>query len=60
VLSKWFRFVKSVSASMLGIQSQKSYEEDFAEQSVLPFIVTGIILVVLFILSLILLVNFLV
>ncbi|MFT6084953.1 MAG: hypothetical protein ACI9UD_000113 [Glaciecola sp.] len=45
---------------MLGIQSQKSYEEDFAEQSVLPFIVTGIILVVLFILSLILLVNFLV
>ncbi|MFT4731082.1 MAG: hypothetical protein ACI89W_000085 [Gammaproteobacteria bacterium] len=45
---------------MLGIQSQKSYEEDFTEQSVLPFIVTGVILVVLFILSLILLVSFLV
>jgi len=45
---------------MLGVQSQKSYEEDFTEQSVLPFVVTGIILVLVFILSLVLLVNFLV
>ena len=45
---------------MMGVQSQKNYEEDFAEQSVVPFVVTGIILVILFILSLVLLVNFLV
>lgn len=45
---------------MLGIQSQKSYEEDFTEQSAVPFIVTGIVLVVAFVVSLILLVNFLV
>jgi len=45
---------------MLGVQSQKNYEEDFTEQSVVPFVVTGIILVILFILSLVLLVNFLV
>lgn len=60
VIKNWFRLVKSVTASMMGIQSQKNYEEDFAEQSVVPFVVTGIILVILFILSLVLLVNFLV
>lgn len=60
MLKKWFRLIKSVSASMLGIQSQKSYEEDFTEQSAVPFIVTGIVLVVAFVVSLILLVNFLV
>jgi hypothetical protein len=45
---------------MLGIQSQKSYEEDFTEQSAVPFIVTGIVLVIVFVMSLILLVSFLV
>jgi hypothetical protein len=60
VLKKWFRLVKSVSASMLGVQSQKSYEEDFTEQSAVPFVVTGIVLVIVFVVSLILLVSFLV
>ncbi|WP_226988961.1 DUF2970 domain-containing protein [Brumicola pallidula] len=60
MLKKWFRLIKSVSASMLGVQSQKSYEEDFTEQSPVPFIVTGIVLVILFVVSLVLLVNFLV
>lgn len=59
-IKKLLRLVKSVTASMMGVQSQKNYEEDFAEQSVIPFVVTGIILVILFILSLVLLVNFLV
>ncbi|WP_255409454.1 DUF2970 domain-containing protein [Glaciecola sp. 33A] len=60
MLKKWFRLVKSVSASMLGVQSQKSYEEDFTEQSAVPFVVTGIVLVIVFVVSLILLVSFLV
>ncbi|MBF7073767.1 DUF2970 domain-containing protein [Glaciecola sp. MH2013] len=51
--------VKSVLASFLGVQSQKKYEEDFAEPSPLPFIITGVVLVLLFVLSLILLVNLL-
>jgi hypothetical protein len=45
---------------MLGVQSQKSYEEDFTGQSAVPFIVTGIVLVIVFVVSLILLVSFLV
>lgn len=60
MLRKWFRLVQSVSASMLGVQSQKNYEQDFTEKSVVPFIVTGVVLVILFILSLVLLVNILV
>lgn len=60
MLRKWFRLVQSVFASMLGVQSQKNYEQDFTEKSVVPFIVTGVVLVILFILSLVLLVNILV
>ena len=45
---------------MLGVQSQKNYEDDFSERSVVPFIITGIVLVALFILSLVILVNMLV
>lgn len=60
MLKKYFRLVKSVLASMLGVQSQKNYEDDFAQTSPVPFILTGIVLVVLFILGLVLLVNVLV
>lgn len=45
---------------MLGVQSQKNYEEDFAEQSALPFIITGIVIVVVFVITLILIVNLMV
>ena len=44
---------------MLGVQSQENYESDFAERSALPYIITGIVMVVLFVVSLIVLVNFL-
>jgi hypothetical protein len=45
---------------MLGVQSQRNYEEDFTESSPIPFIITGVILVIVFILALVLLVNTLV
>ena len=54
------KIVKSVAASMLGVQSQKNYEEDFSEQSALPFIITGIVMVVIFVISLVVFVNILV
>ncbi|MFQ3248561.1 DUF2970 domain-containing protein [Glaciecola sp.] len=60
MLNKCFRLLKSVSASMLGVQSQRNYEEDFTESSPIPFIITGVILVIVFILALVLLVNTLV
>lgn len=51
--------IKSVLASMLGVQTQQNYENDFAEKSAMPYIITGIVMVVLFVVSLVLLVNFL-
>jgi hypothetical protein len=60
MIRKWFRFIKSVSASFLGVQSEKNYQEDFTESSALPFIITGIVLVTVLILGLVLLVNLLV
>lgn len=60
MLKKWMKVIKSVAASMLGVQSQKNYEEDFSEQSALPFIITGIVLVVIFVISLVVFVNILV
>lgn len=58
-MKKMFGVIKSVLASMLGVQSQQNYENDFAERSALPYIITGIVIVVLFVISLIVLVNFL-
>jgi hypothetical protein len=60
ILKKWLKLIKSVSASMMGVQSQKNYEDDFSEQSVLPFVITGVIIVVIFVVSLVVFVNILV
>ena len=50
----------SVLASAFGVQSQANYQRDFTQTSVLPFIITGVILVLLLIVSLVLLVNWLI
>jgi len=61
MIKKWLGVVKSVAASLMGIQSQQNYEEDFnTAQSVVPFVITGIVLVALFVFSLIMLVSFLI
>ena len=58
-MKKILGVIKSVLASMLGVQSQQNYEHDFAERSAIPYIITGIVIVVLFVVSLVVLVNFL-
>ncbi len=57
--SLWQVF-RAVSASMFGVQSAKNYQADFATGSVMPFVIVGIICVVIFVLSLVMLVNYLV
>lgn len=52
-----FQVIKAVSASMLGVQSQKNYQADFKTNSVVPFLIVGVVFVVLFILGLVLLVD---
>lgn len=52
--------VKSVAASAFGVQSGKNRERDFQQQSIMPYIVVGVIFVLLFIVGLIALVSYIV
>ncbi|WP_394212504.1 DUF2970 domain-containing protein [Enterovibrio calviensis] len=45
--------VKSVFAAMLGVQSDKNRQRDFKQSSMLPYILVGVVFVVLFVMGLI-------
>lgn len=47
----------SIAGALLGVQSSKRHAQDFASQSPLPYIIGGIVGVVLFVLLLWLLVS---
>lgn len=53
----FFQVLGSVLAGALGVQSSKNRQRDFAQNSFVPFIVGGIIFTVLFVGSIVLLVN---
>ncbi|GMU45712.1 MAG: hypothetical protein AMXMBFR26_04940 [Porticoccaceae bacterium] len=53
----FFAIVLSTLAAAIGVQSSKNRERDFAQGSPLPFIAAGIIFTVLFILTVITVVN---
>lgn len=53
----WTQIVLSVLASAFGVQSHANYKRDFSQTTVLPFILVGVVLVVLLIISLIVLVS---
>ncbi len=50
----------SVLASFFGVQSQLNYQRDFQNQSVVPYVVVGVLMVAILVLSLALLVSWLV
>ena len=43
--------IRSVAASMIGVQSSKKHEEDFTRGKASSYIITGIIATVLFVLA---------
>lgn len=49
--------VRSVGAAMLGVQSRTRAEEDFTSPSIVPYVIVGIIFVVIFVTTLIIIVN---
>lgn len=51
------RVVLSILAAFFGVQSEANRRRDFADASPIPYIVTGIVGVVLFVLTLIWIVN---
>jgi|TARA_B100000780_G_scaffold277383_2_gene247948 uncharacterized membrane protein len=55
----FLKVVQSVLASAFGVQSQQKYQQDFSQTAIAPYIVVGIIFVVLLVLGLIGLVNWL-
>jgi hypothetical protein len=59
-INNLWQVVKSVAASAIGVQSNKNREHDFEQKSPLPYIVVGVVFVMLFIMSILLVVNSLV
>ncbi len=53
-----FKVILSVLAAMFGVQSSKNRERDFAKGRPAAYIIVGIIMTVLFILTLVLVVKF--
>ncbi|TDF36648.1 DUF2970 domain-containing protein [Alteromonadaceae bacterium M269] len=49
--SLW-QVIKSVSASMFGVQSEKNRQLDFAQTSIVPYVVVGVIFVAVLVVSL--------
>ncbi|WP_438864377.1 DUF2970 domain-containing protein [Neptunicella sp.] len=52
-MKKWWRVIKSVAASAVGVQSEANRRYDFEQKSIVPYIVVGVIFVMLFIASII-------
>ncbi len=48
---EYFKIAKSVLSAMIGVQKKKNLEEDFSQHSAMPFIIVGIIMVLVFLVS---------
>jgi hypothetical protein len=55
--SLW-QVVKSVAASAMGVQSDVNYNRDFEQSSFVPFLLVGIVFVIIFVVTLIAIVKF--
>ena len=49
--------IVSTLAAAIGVQSKKNLEQDFSQSSFLPFIIAGVLFTVVFVLTLVLIVN---
>ncbi|WP_246587709.1 DUF2970 domain-containing protein [Alteromonas lipotrueiana] len=56
-LGHWMAVVMSVLASLFGVQSQKNYQRDFSQSSILPYIIVGVVMVILLVVMLFFLVR---
>ncbi|MGB0893168.1 MAG: DUF2970 domain-containing protein [Parashewanella sp.] len=57
MFNKFWQVFTSTLAAFFGVQSNKNREQDFSEESPIPFIVMGIVLAILLVLSLLLVVR---
>ena len=47
----FFKAIKSVMAAFIGVQKKKNLEDDFTKKSATPFIVAGILMAIIFVVS---------
>jgi len=45
------KIIKSVLSAMIGVQKKKNLEEDFSQKSAMPFIIVGITMTLVFLLT---------
>jgi hypothetical protein len=48
---EFFNAIKSVMAAFVGVQKKKNLEEDFTKKSATPFIVAGVLMAIVFVVS---------
>jgi len=58
-MKHWLAIIQSVLAAFIGVQKEEKRREDFNANSPWPFIATGIVMTLLFVLLLVLLVRWL-
>lgn len=56
-LKRALQVIRSVGAAMLGVQSHSRAEDDFTSSSIVPYVIVGIIFVILFVATLVTIVN---
>ena len=48
----------SVLASAFGVQSHRNYQRDFGQSSIVPYVIVGVVFVVIFVVALMVLVTY--
>ncbi|PWQ98949.1 DUF2970 domain-containing protein [Leucothrix arctica] len=48
---EFFNAIKSVMAAFVGVQKKKNLEDDFTKKSATPFIVAGVLMAIIFVVS---------
>ena len=56
-IKEFWQVLLSVAASMFGVQSHQNYQRDFQKSSFIPFLIVGILFVVLLVVLLVWIVN---
>lgn len=55
--SSLWQVFRSVAAGAFGVQSEKNRQQDFQQKSIVPFVVAGIVFVILLVIGLAVFVN---
>ncbi|WNO60495.1 DUF2970 domain-containing protein [Rheinheimera sp. MMS21-TC3] len=54
---KFLKVLKAVFGALIGVQSEQQREHDFTDKNPIPYIITAVILTVLFVFTLLLIIN---